>query len=62
MIILNLQNKIGFIMDNLVLFEEETENLFCKEFSEACLELKDTIANKNKKYTLKDLINQLQND
>ncbi len=49
-------------MDKLVLFEEKTENLFCKEFSDACLELKDTIANKNKKDTLEDLINQLQND
>ena len=49
-------------MDNLVLLEEKTENFFYKEFTEACIELKDTIVNKNKKDTLEELINQLQND
>lgn len=49
-------------MDNLVLFEEETENFFCEEFTEACIELKEVIKTKEQKSLLKDLITELQDN
>ncbi len=49
-------------MNNLALLEEKTENFFYKEFTEACIELKEVIKTKEQKSSLEDLINQLQND
>ena len=49
-------------MDNLALFEEKIENFFYKEFTEACIELKEVIKTKEQKNSLEDLITELQND
>lgn len=49
-------------MDNLVLLKEKTENFFYKEFTEACIELKEVIKTKEQKNSLEDLITELQND
>ena len=49
-------------MNNLALHKEKTENFFYKEFTEACIELKEVIKTKEQKSSLEDLINQLQND
>lgn len=44
--------------------EEQKANIFYSEFNESCIELNETIANKNskKKDNLEDLINELENN
>lgn len=42
--------------------EIQKENIFYDEFKDSVQELKDTIESKNKKDTLEDLINELENN
>jgi metal-responsive CopG/Arc/MetJ family transcriptional regulator len=42
--------------------ETQKETIFYDEFKSSTKELKDTIENKNKKDTLEDLINELENN
>ncbi len=42
--------------------EIQKENIFYDEFKNSVQELKDTIESKNKKDTLEDLINELENN